>query len=271
MHRRLVASATALIAGFGLALALQSSAPAADSGQPVFAAARGVVIFEFTPVGTTTTRDDAITNVGDAPLTFKSIAVGGLHGSDFKLAADTCSGHTLAPHASCLLTIAFTPTAVGTRAAAITFTDTTPCANYITLAGSGTDTPAPATARAATCATAPAAPGTTTTVTTTTPAPAPAPTNSVEAAGVIGVPKACVSRRTVTVHLKAPKGTTFSKVTVQVRGRHFKTYKGKQITARLSLAGLPRGNFTMRVHATTSSGRSFTVTHRYTTCVKNYR
>jgi len=252
-----------LLAGLGSALAIRPGDTPAASG-PVFSAGNGVIVFDFVAVGSSTTKTDIITNTGTAPLTIGEVARSGLHAKDFVVSGDTCSGKTLAPSATCALEITFTPSAAGTRAGSLRITDNTDCDNFITLAGSGTSTPAPVTARAATCAPVETQ---TTTVTTTTTTPGAAP---VTAADVISAPKACVSRRTVKLHLTAPKGKTFSKVTVSVRGKRFKTYKGKQIKATLSLAGLPRGRFTMKIRATVAGSKSYALTRHYVTCVKGY-
>jgi hypothetical protein len=114
--------------------------------------------------------------------------------------------------------------------------------------------------------TPPASTGTTqttaTTPGTTTPGAAP-----VSGASVIALPRSCVSRRTVTVGLAAPKGKSFKSVKFLLRGKTIKTLKGKSIKTKVSLVGLPRGRFTLEVRARTTDGKSYVRKHHYVTCV----
>jgi hypothetical protein len=64
------------------------------------------------------TQQMTITNAGDVPLTLISVAISP---GDFTV-VNGC-GASLAGHAACVLTVAFIPTATGTRAATLTFTD----------------------------------------------------------------------------------------------------------------------------------------------------
>lgn len=231
---------------------------------PIFAADNPIT-FDFVPVGTTSAPKVAtVHNTGTGPLVFSKVALSGRDLKDFKIASDSCTGASLVPGATCAVGVTFAPRAAGTRFANLYFIDNTPCRDWINLAGSGTDTSTPRLARAATCesgalddddATATAAP---------TSAPAPVSANS-----AITLPSAakCVSRRTVTVGLKAPAGQTFRSVKFLLRGKVVKTLKGRAIRTKVSLKGLPRGRFTLEVRAQTAAGRSYTATHHYVTCV----
>jgi Abnormal spindle-like microcephaly-assoc'd, ASPM-SPD-2-Hydin len=83
------------------------------------------VDFGQVALGTTASREITVTNGGDAAVEIGAIAgvrIGGYvvaspapNTTDFSLAADGCTGRTLAPGASCTVTIAFTPTAIGER------------------------------------------------------------------------------------------------------------------------------------------------------------
>src|SRR3954452_12004445 len=87
-----------------------------------------------------------VSNAGNAPLFFNSAAIGGLDTLDFTIVSDGCSGLTLAPGASCIMSVTFSPTAAGTRTAALTFTDNAPNSpQSASLTGTGT-TPAGTTA-----------------------------------------------------------------------------------------------------------------------------
>jgi hypothetical protein len=75
-----------------------------------------------------------LTNSGSASLNITSILASG----DFS-ATSSC-GLTLAVNASCIITVTFTPTALGTRAGAVTVTDSAPNSpQMITLTGGGAD------------------------------------------------------------------------------------------------------------------------------------
>ena len=64
-----------------------------------------------------------VTNSGTAPVTITAIILGGSNPADFSAPASTCIGLPLLPNASCTVHETFTPSAVGTRQAALTFTD----------------------------------------------------------------------------------------------------------------------------------------------------
>jgi hypothetical protein len=61
-------------------------------------------------------------NGGSGAVSISSIGIGGTDPADFAISANLC-GTTLAASASCTVSVTFTPTAVGTRSAALTFTD----------------------------------------------------------------------------------------------------------------------------------------------------
>jgi hypothetical protein len=84
-----------------------------------------------------------ILNKGNAPLNFGSFTISGANASDFS--AGQCSG-ALAPNASCLLTVTFNPTALGSRGANLVITDNDPTSpQTIQLSGTGIN-PGPAVA-----------------------------------------------------------------------------------------------------------------------------
>lgn len=77
-----------------------------------------------------------ITNSGTVDLIISSIAVSGANSSDFQ---QTNSCATVFPSASCVVTVTFTPSAKGTRAATTTITDNaTPPTQTVSLQGVGT-------------------------------------------------------------------------------------------------------------------------------------
>jgi hypothetical protein len=80
--------------------------------------------------------------------------------------------------------------------------------------------------------------------------------------------RACVSRRTVALHVRRPKGLRIRRVDAFVGGRHVGRARGRRIVVRLT--GLPRGTARVRLRITgTRRGRTVRVTQRRTfrTCV----
>jgi hypothetical protein len=63
-----------------------------------------------------------LTNGGSSALSINSLAITGTNASDFGLPSNTC-GSSLATSVSCTIAVTFTPTALGTRTAALTITD----------------------------------------------------------------------------------------------------------------------------------------------------
>src|SRR4030095_14362554 len=112
------------------------------------------------------------------------------------------------------------------------------------------------------------------------PAPSPSPSSAsgptpstpavkVTAADVIKLPgvRRCVSRRRFPIRLVQPGGVTLVSATVQVNGKRVKVLKGKRLTARVDLRGLPKGRFTVKITVKTSDGWTLKSTRRYRTCV----
>jgi hypothetical protein len=78
-----------------------------------------------------------ITNVGTALMNISSMAVAGANPNDFT--ATTTCGPTLAVKQSCTISVSFSPTALGKRAASVTVTDDAAGSTQsFTLAGNGT-------------------------------------------------------------------------------------------------------------------------------------
>lgn len=63
-----------------------------------------------------------VTSTGNATVTFSGFTVTGADASDFAISANTC-GATLASGATCLISLTFTPAAVGSRAATLNVAD----------------------------------------------------------------------------------------------------------------------------------------------------
>jgi hypothetical protein len=239
-----------------------------------FDPSRSDVIFDSVPVGETSAPQTVtVRNGGDSPLRFEDLRLSGPHPHDFVF-SDDCAKRTLAADESCRVHIRFRPTKEGTRVAHLRFDQdgSGSCANWITLAGSG---PAQPSATAARCDKNEPAPQSA----VTPPAPAAPPaavvaqpgTNAtVLSSGAIGLPaRSCRSRRAFRIHINPPRGMRFVQVTVKLNRRSVKVIRGRNITADVSLRGLPRGRFALHVLAQTASGRILERTRHYVTCVRD--
>jgi len=114
---------------------------------PAVSLAPASLTYAARDTGTTSAAQSVtVSNSGNASLFFNSAAIRGLDTLDFTVVGDGCSGVTLAPGASCSMSITFSPTAAGTRTASLTFTDNAPNSpQSASLTGTGT-TPAGTTA-----------------------------------------------------------------------------------------------------------------------------
>ena len=121
-------------------------------GIPVTGAEAAAPAVTFTPtsltfgaqaIGTTSAPQSVtVANTGNASLFINSAAVPNT--LDFTVVNDGCSGLTLAPGTSCSMSITFSPTASGTRSAALTVTDNAPGSPQTApLTGTGTGTNPP--------------------------------------------------------------------------------------------------------------------------------
>ena len=130
--------------GVQTATATSSAADGLTSVIATFAASAG-----GTPIGTTSAAQTvALTNTGSGSLSISSIVASG----DFS-ETNTC-GTFLAAAGSCTITASFTPTAIGTRAGAITITDNASNSpQSITLTGIGAAGTGPAVGLSATSVT----------------------------------------------------------------------------------------------------------------------
>jgi len=257
--------ASLLLSALAAAALLVVAATSVAGGQ-AFSPSRSDIIFDKVQVGETSAPQTVtVRNNSDASIHYDQLVVVGPHPRDF-LVSDDCTGRTIAAGEACEAHIRFRPIVEGTRVAHLRFDhDGSACSNWITLAGSG---PAKARAAAAACA-APA------------PAPAPAPAAAPAAAPVqqvtnslastaIGLPaRSCRSRRAFRIHINPPRGMRFTKVTVKLNSRTIRLVRGRNIHADVSLRGLPRGRFTLRVAARTASGRTIQRDRHYVTCVRD--
>ena len=88
-------------------------------------------------------------------------------------------------------------------------------------------------------------------------------------ASVVSLPSAkrCISRRTLRLTVRAPKGAKLKSAEVRLGKRKVKTVR-KAGKVTVSLKGLPRGAFVVRVKVTLTDGRIVTGSRTYRTCAK---
>lgn len=95
-------------------------------------------------VGTTSAAQTVtVSNTGHAPLVVSALAIAGAQAAEFQVAAgSTCAaGGSVAANGSCIVKLAFAPTAPGARAASLVITHNAGAASSVTLNGTGTATP----------------------------------------------------------------------------------------------------------------------------------
>lgn len=96
------------------------------------------------PAATSASQAITLTNNGLAPMTIHNVYLAGLNLADFSIASSTC-GASLAPGASCVVNITFSPKAIGLRQANLSFSNN--AANTtdqtIRISGTGIDATAP--------------------------------------------------------------------------------------------------------------------------------
>ena len=79
---------------------------------------------------------------------------------------------------------------------------------------------------------------------------------------------ACASRRNFRIRVKSKRKDPVVRATVHVNGKRVKVLRGKRLTAPVKLTGLPKGRFTVKVVATTRSGKRQVDERQYRTCTK---
>ena len=107
-----------------LAVGVVTAAPAAAAA-PAVTLTPSSLTFADQAIGTTSAAQSVtVANTGNASLFINSAAVPNT--LDFTVVDDGCSGLTLPAGTSCSMSITFSPTATGTRTAALTITDNAP-------------------------------------------------------------------------------------------------------------------------------------------------
>src|SRR5947209_7560430 len=151
----LAVSAIMLMTGGGPALASHGGGggggggtptpPPSPAGAPAVSIGAASVSFGPQPVGTASDAQSVtVTNTGTAALFFNAESQGGNNALDFTDTNSQCVGMSLAPGASCALTLGFQPTATGTRTGTLQLFDNAPNSpQFINLSGTGTSTAGP--------------------------------------------------------------------------------------------------------------------------------
>jgi hypothetical protein len=116
------------------------SIPLSGTGlSPAISISPSTLAFGTVNLGTASAAQTVtVTNTGNTPLVLGTLAIGGTNAGDYALSANTCSGASLPAAGTCSVGVTFTPTAIGTRAAAITFTSNTESSPHsVPLSGTG--------------------------------------------------------------------------------------------------------------------------------------
>jgi len=77
--------------------------------------------------------------------------------------------------------------------------------------------------------------------------------------------KSCTSRRSFKIKLRN-RGQKVVKATVIVNGKRVQVLKGKRLTSRVNLRGLPKGRYSVRIKLELANGRTISGVRRYYTC-----
>lgn len=86
------------------------------------------------------------------------------------------------------------------------------------------------------------------------------------AGGVLGTQaKSCTSRRSFKIKLRN-RGQKVVKATVIVNGKRVQVLKGKRLTSRVNLRGLPKGRYSVRIKLELADGKTISGVRRYFTC-----
>jgi len=119
-------------------LAVAVAADAAAAG--LICTSRDSLIFGDRALGTSTTATSMVTNCGDAPWSFRDVGVHPATGAAFHVTSTCATGATLAPGASCLVSVTFAPTMVGQTSGAFWLHNTTVNPDQlVTFYGRGVD------------------------------------------------------------------------------------------------------------------------------------
>jgi hypothetical protein len=86
------------------------------------------------------------------------------------------------------------------------------------------------------------------------------------AGGVLGTQaKSCTSRRSFKIKLRN-RGQKVVKATVIVNGKRVRVLKGKRLTSRVNLRGLPKGRYSVQIKLELANGKTISGVRKYFTC-----
>lgn len=258
------------VALVGVSAGVMTSAADGQSGTDNLQPTPRDVVFDNVKPGGATVKTVTIHNRGTAAGKVTSLQ---LSSADFRVVADRCTNVSLAANATCGIDVEFRPTTDGTRVSHLRINDTSPCPEWVTLAGGG-QKPAGAVARAASCqpvvqtvTETQTVPGSNVTTTTTTPGTSTTTGSSRSSSGSSSSSSAkCVSRRKLTVNVKKAAGVT--KVRATLAGKAMKvtkTAKGWRVTVDMS--NLKNGRYALRIVRERAGKKALTTVKRYSTCV----
>jgi lysophospholipase L1-like esterase len=81
-------------------------------------------------------------------------------------------------------------------------------------------------------------------------------------------PRACVSRRSFVIHLRAPHAQRLRSARVFVNGRQVAALRGRRLRTRIDLRGLPAEVARVTIFLRTRSGHAYVRTRAYRTCAR---
>ena len=76
----------------------------------------------------------------------------------------------------------------------------------------------------------------------------------------------CISRRNFRIRVRTRRADPVIRASVYVNGKRVQVVRGKRLKAPVKLIGLPKGRVTVKIVATTKSGRKVTGERKYYTC-----
>jgi hypothetical protein len=278
MRNMVLAGLLALAAGGGLAL-LVSSADGQASSQPLFHSS-GTLIFNFVPRGSTSEAELAtISNAGEGVLEITSVEVPPSSESNFSVVADGCTGTSLGAGQSCVISVVFHPTVVGTLVGDLVIEDARgECDNYVSLVGSGTETSGstPSIARAADCIVPGqpvTAPGRTVTIrapTVTVTAPPKILPSTEPNLGILNLTSTarCTFKHQIEIDLYAPRGSRIISAHVYIDGHLSSSARSNSVRVIfINLRDKAPKRYRVRIVAHTSAGATLnSPTHYFVTC-----
>ena len=110
---------------------------------PILSLSASSLTFASQQMNTTSgSQTVTLTNTGNATLNISSLGITGANSGDYAQ-TNTCGSSVAANNGTCTISVTFTPTAIGTRTAAVSITDNaTGSPHSITLTGTGAGAPA---------------------------------------------------------------------------------------------------------------------------------